>query len=43
MPSAKQVANLETLERELADVNSGERIAQIEEVQGNLTGTDGSQ
>ena len=30
MPSTKQVADLETIESELADVNSGERIAQFE-------------
>ena len=37
------MADLETIESELADVNSGERIAQFEKVQDSLTGTDGPQ
>ena len=43
MPSTEQVAGFETIESELADVNSGERIAQFEKVQGSLTVTDGPQ
>ena len=43
MPSTKQVADLETIESELADVNSGERIAQFQKVQGTLTVTNGPQ
>ena len=43
MSSTKQVPDLETIESELADVNSGERIAQFEKVQGGLTVTDGPQ
>ena len=47
-PFAEQVveesdSNVETIESKLADVNSRERIAQFEKVQGDLTVTDGSQ
>ena len=41
MPSTEQVTSLETFEGELPDVNSGERIAQLEKVQDGFTGTDG--
>ena len=43
LPSTEHVTSLETFEGELPDVNSGERIAQFEKVQGNLRGTDGPQ
>ena len=43
MSNTTQVADLETIKSELADVNSGERIAQFEKVQGSLTVTDGPQ
>ena len=36
-------SNIETIEREFLDVNSGERIAQFEKVQGSLTVTVGPQ
>ena len=42
-PSTEQVTSSETFKSELADVNSGERIAQFEKVQGNSSGTDGPQ
>ena len=43
VPSTEQVTNSETFEGDLPDVNSGERIAQFEKVQGDLRGTEGSQ
>ena len=42
-PSTEQVTSSETFKSELADVNSGERIAQFGKVQGDLIGTDRAQ